>query len=270
MRWCRSRRSGSSSLSHSSRLRVHSYDVFGRRFAGDRGESVADVLVWILDNPIETVIELRPDRLQPDPRPGRHRLLEPAGAAVATAGRPVGAPQCPLGIRAPARTRLPLPPRDDGGARRSRAASRGTLRQWPMLAARENRLARDALLRRRLASVDLPQGDDGRRARRLGGDHRLARVASRSRRDRRGPLAARRRPRSAAGRGDLLGSLPRDAAEPGLGDREGARRHRERAPRHQGARRSASRCTSSSAGRRASRSRCTGRTAGRRGRVRTT
>ena len=46
-----------------------------------------------------------------------------------------------------------------------------------MLAARENRLARDALLRRRLAAVDLPQGDDGRRARRLGGDHRLAWVA---------------------------------------------------------------------------------------------
>ena len=103
-----------------------------------------------------------------------------------------------------------------------------------MLRPREGRLARDALLRRRLASVDLPEGDDGRRARRLGRDHRLARVAARARGDRRGSRAARRRARSAAGRGDLLGSLPRDAPEPGLDHREGARGHRERAARHQG------------------------------------
>ena len=68
-------------------------------------------------------------------------------------------------------------------------------------------------LRRRLASVDLPQGDDRRRARRLGRDHRLARLAARARRDRRGSRAARRRPRPAPGRGDLLGSLPRDTRQ---------------------------------------------------------
>src|ERR1700752_4745930 len=65
-----------------------------------------------------------------------------------------------------------------------------------MLAARENRLARDALLRRRLASVDLPQGDDGRRARRLGGDHGLARVAPWPGGGRRGPVPAAFRPQS--------------------------------------------------------------------------
>ena len=46
------------------------------------------------------------------------------------------------------------------------------------------------------------------------------------------PLVVGRDP--APGRGDLLGSLPRDAPEPGLGHREGARRDRERAPRRQG------------------------------------
>ena len=51
---------------------------------------------------------------------------------------------------------------------------------------------------------------------------------------------ARRRPRPARGRADRLGSLPRHAAEPGLGDPEGDRRDRERAarPQGQGARRS--------------------------------
>ncbi len=53
---------------------------------------------------------------------------------------------------------------------------------WPsrasrILAGREARLARDAVLRRRLAAVALRQGDDGRRARRLVGGDRLSRVA---------------------------------------------------------------------------------------------
>ena len=103
-----------------------------------------------------------------------------------------------------------------------------------ILPQREGRLSRDALLRRRLASLDLPQGDHGRRARRMGRDHRLARLAARTRRHRRGSRATRRRARSATRRGDLLGSLSRHPAEPGLGHREGARRDRERAPRHQG------------------------------------
>ncbi len=52
-------------------------------------------------------------------------------------------------------------------------------------------------LRRRLAPVDLPQGDDGRRARRLGGDHGLARLAARPR----GTSRTSRRSSSAAIRG---------------------------------------------------------------------
>ena len=46
-----------------------------------------------------------------------------------------------------------------------------------ILATREARLARDALLRRRLAAVALRQGDDRRRPRRLVGGDRLARLA---------------------------------------------------------------------------------------------
>ena len=88
--------------------------------------------------------------------------------------------------------------------------------------------SRDALLRRRLASLDLPESDDRRWRSRLGGDHRLAWVAARTRRDRRGSRPARRRARSARGRADRLGPLPRDAAKPGLGDPEGDRWDRER------------------------------------------
>ena len=117
------------------------------------------------------------------------------------------------------------------GRRRCPESTASNLRILPR---NEGRAARDALLRRRLASVDLPQGHDGRRRRRLGRDHRLARLAARPRRHRRGPRAARRRPRPARGRADRLGSLPRDAAEPGLGDPEGDRRDRERAARPQG------------------------------------
>ena len=96
-------------------------------------------------------------------------------------------------------------------ARLLRSPGRG--RTASVSSARAHRGSRDALLRRRLAAVDLLQGDHGRRSRRLGRDHRLARLAPRSRGGRQGPRAARRRPRSEARRGDLLGSLPRDPAE---------------------------------------------------------
>ena len=76
----------------------------------------------------------------------------------------------------------------DRGARRCRGRAR--LR---ILRRDEGRPPRDALLRRGLASLDLPQGDDRRRRRRLGGDHRLARLAPRTCRHRRGSCAARRR-----------------------------------------------------------------------------
>ncbi len=151
-------------------------------------------------------------------------------------------------------------------ARLPRSPGRG--RTASVSSARAHRGSRDAVLRRRLAAVDLPQGDDGRRSRGLGRDHRLARLAARSRGHRRGPRAARRRPRPEARRGDLLGSLPGDAAESGLGDREGARGDRERAPRSQGEGPGHPRATSSSAARRGMRSRCTGRTAARRARAR--
>ena len=63
---------------------------------------------------------------------------------------------------------------------------------------------------------------------------------------------------------DLLGSLPRDPAEPGLDRRRRSAGSRTRCSTSR-PRRSASRSTSSSAARRARRSRSTGRTAGRRG-----
>ena len=68
----------------------------------------------------------------------------------------------------------------------------------------------------------------------LGGDHRLARLAARPGRDRRGSRAGRRRARRARGRAALLGSLPAHAAEPRIGRREGDRGGRERAARPQG------------------------------------
>ena len=55
-----------------------------------------------------------------------------------------------------------------------------------------------------------------------------------TRRGRPRPRAARRRTGSPSGRGDPLGSLPADAAEPRLDRAEGARRDRERAPRPEG------------------------------------
>ena len=148
---------------------------------------------------------------------------------------------------------------------RHRCPRSGALR---MLSVRENRVARDPVLRRGLASVDLPQGDHRRRARRLGRDHRLARVAARPRGDRRGSRAARRRAGSAAGRG---GSTGISTARPGRA-RVASSRRRSPGSRTRCStsrrRRSASRCTSSSAGRPARRSRCTGRTAARRARAR--
>ena len=56
-----------------------------------------------------------------------------------------------------------------------------------------SRQPRDALLRRGLAAVDLPQGHDERRSRRLVGDHRLPRIAAGPRGSRRGSRATRRR-----------------------------------------------------------------------------
>ena len=94
--------------------------------------------------------------------------------------------------------------------------------------------ARDARLRRRLAAVALRQGDDRRRARRLVGGDRLARLAAGLAGVVARPRAARRRSRPARGRGDPLGSLPAHAAEPRVDRAEGDRRDRERAPRHQG------------------------------------
>ena len=35
-----------------------SYDAFGQRFAGDRGESVGDALVWSLEHPLETLSDV--------------------------------------------------------------------------------------------------------------------------------------------------------------------------------------------------------------------
>ena len=91
---------------------------------------------------------------------------------------------------------------DDWAARRALVA-RGAgacppSRPPPILRSREGRPARDALLRRRLAAVDLPQGDDRRRSRRLGGDHRLARLATRVGGHRRGtpPVVVGRDPRA--------------------------------------------------------------------------
>ena len=89
-------------------------------------------------------------------------------------------------------------------------------------------------MRRRLAAVAVRQGDDRRRARRLVGGDRLARLAHRPRRRGLRPGAPRRRPRPTRGRGDPLGPLPPDPPEPGLDRAEGDRRDRERAPRPQG------------------------------------
>ena len=103
-----------------------------------------------------------------------------------------------------------------------------------ILSDREGRRARDALLRRGLASVDLPQGDDGRRARRLGGDHGLARLAARPRGHRRGRL---RRSSSGVIRGRSrrsTGSSTARRARARGRRREGDRRDRERAPRPEG------------------------------------
>ena len=137
-----------------------------------------------------------------------------------------------------------------------------------MLRRREGREPRDALLRRRLAALDLPQGDDRRRARRAGPRSRTRTGLLAVSRDRRGSRARRRRTRSAGRRADVLGSLPAHAAEPRVRDREGDRRGRERAPRHQGegARRARVRALRRADARR--RSRSTGRTAGRRERER--
>ena len=143
---------------------------------------------------------------------------------------------------------------DWSGPRQLVASGAATLTELvarePYPAAREGRLARDAVLRRRLAAVDLRQGDDGRRARRLVRGDRLARLADAGSPASSRPGAARRRPRPARGRGHPLGPLPRDAAEPGL-DR---RRRRSAGSRTRCStsrrRRSASRCTSSSAARR--------------------
>ena len=89
---------------------------------------------------------------------------------------------------------------EDDFARAEQLVADGRARSWPsrasrILASREARLPRDALLRRRLAAVALRQGDDGRRPRRLVGGDRLARLADRARGRR---LATSRRSSSAA------------------------------------------------------------------------
>ena len=128
----------------------------------------------------------------------------------------------------------------------------------------EARLARDALLRRRLAPLALRQGDDGRRARRLVGGDRLARLSHRPRRRRR---ATSRRSSSAATRVRSRRSTGISTAAPGKARARSSRR------RSEGSR---TRCSTSRAkalgvsvaelfgGPTGRRSRSTGRTAGRR------
>jgi uncharacterized membrane protein len=42
-----------------------SYDAFGQRFAGDRGKSVGDALVWALEHPLETTSDIASQSLLP-------------------------------------------------------------------------------------------------------------------------------------------------------------------------------------------------------------
>src|SRR5580765_6578871 len=123
------------------------------------------------------------------------------------------------------------------GRRRCPESTASNLRILPR---DESRADRDALLRRGLASLDLPQGHHRRRRRRLGRDHGFARLAARAGRHRRGSRPAGRRARPTRRRADRLGSLPRHAPEPGIRDPEGDRRDRERParPQREGARRS--------------------------------
>ena len=134
---------------------------------------------------------------------------------------------------------------EDDFAARSGSCARAARRCPPSSASRILR-PREARLPVKLAALEtlscdagwrpvaLRQGDDRRRARRLVGGDRLARLADRARGRRRGPRAARRRARPARGRGDPLGSLPAHAPEPRLDRAEGDRRDRERAPRPEG------------------------------------
>ena len=102
-----------------------------------------------------------------------------------------------------------------GGARRVGRghAHRGSIApRTHILTAHEGGDSRDAVLRRRLAAVDLPQGDHGRRARRLERGDRLARLAARPLRHRRG---SRRRSSSAATRARGKPSTGTSTARPG-------------------------------------------------------
>ena len=119
------------------------------------------------------------------------------------------------------------------------------------------------VLRRRLAALALRQGDDRRRARRLVGGDRLARVADGPRRRRRGisrrSSSGATRSRSRRSTGISTGGRAR---APARSCRRRSAGSRTRSSTSRG-RRSASRSPSSSAARRARRSRSTGRTAAR-------
>jgi uncharacterized membrane protein len=58
-----------------------SYDAFGQRFAGDRGETVGDALLWAVQHPVETLADA-----------GSHSLVPLILILLATAGLPLLAP----------------------------------------------------------------------------------------------------------------------------------------------------------------------------------